>query len=288
MSTPPAGCRHPFPISSPFFATDLPAALPTTAEIENSQHILKATTHSKVVAVGQHFVVKYGVGLNLEEGRMMIFIQQRTRIPVPRVFALYHETEGKSFIVMERIHGQPLTELWNLYTETEKENLVAQLKGLLEQLRQIESPGGYCSLDQQPLYDPIFRTPLHNCDGPFDSEMSLNNALIKKCYSSGSEGVRYKAKFYQRHLHTFFRDHPPVLTHGDIQMKNIMIRPGPKPELVLLDWATAGWYPKYWEYTSALWCAWFQEDWSEWLPKFLEPFPKEYAWFEMLTQELAF
>jgi hypothetical protein len=61
----------------------------------------------RIVGVGLHFVSKFGVGINLIEGENMLFVQENTNVPVPRVFALYSNPETrKNYIVMERIVGQ--------------------------------------------------------------------------------------------------------------------------------------------------------------------------------------
>ena len=53
--------------------------------------------------------MKFGLGVNLIEGENMLFVREKTNIPIPRVFALYSAPEtGKNFIVMERILGQTL------------------------------------------------------------------------------------------------------------------------------------------------------------------------------------
>lgn len=41
----------------------------------------------------------------------------------------------------------------------------------------------------------------------------------------------------------------PVLTHGDLSSLNILAS-GNKV-VGIIDWETAGWYPSYWEYTTA-------------------------------------
>lgn len=73
------------PISVPYFAPrpSLPATLPTTADILSTQEILSKTTSTNVVAVGLHFVAKYGKHVDLEEGRTMKYVEDRTTVPVP-------------------------------------------------------------------------------------------------------------------------------------------------------------------------------------------------------------
>ena len=196
--TSPAAASSPptTPVSVPYYVPtiDLPAPLPTTAEIESSDQILKDEA-VKVVAVGTHFVVKYGKQLNLEEGRMMLFVQQSTRVPVPQVFALYHEG-GKNFIVMEKIHGQTLQATWHTFGDGDKKEIISHLRGYVEQIRNIQSPYGYYwSLGKRPLLHSMFASPSDDYNGPFDSEAKLNDAMVRKCRAS--EVLNKKAEYYE-------------------------------------------------------------------------------------------
>ncbi|KAJ4527774.1 hypothetical protein HRR83_000528 [Exophiala dermatitidis] len=282
----PQSCPTPF-IPVPYYVPTiaLPAPLPSIVEIEASTEILRERSTVKVVAIGSHYVVKYGETLNLEEGRMMVFIAQHTQIPVPRVYALFRDGKDRSFIVMERIHGQTLKETWHTFADHKKELIVMQLRHCIRQLRKVGSPGGYCGLDQKPLLDDIFWTPEQDCNGPFDTEADLNAAIVRKCRTS--EALKHKAEFYNLVFPEVLVGHQPVLTHGDLQKKNIMIRTGDENQVVILDWEVAGWYPTYWEYASTIFAAWFEDDWYRWIPQFLETFPNEYAWYAMVAQEIA-
>lgn len=99
------------------------------------------------------------------------------------------------FIVMERIHGHTLQETWHTFGDHEKRNIVTQKKDYLRQMRKIHSPGGYCSLNRQPLLHSIFWTPSHDCDGPFDTEVEFNDAMVRKCRAS--EALNMKANYDQ-------------------------------------------------------------------------------------------
>jgi hypothetical protein len=48
--------------------TLLSQQLPTIAEIDEAQDILSSTTECKVVVINTHFVVKYGLQVDLLEG----------------------------------------------------------------------------------------------------------------------------------------------------------------------------------------------------------------------------
>ena len=66
---------------------------------------------------------------------------------------------------------------------------------------------------------------------------------------------------------------PPVFTHGDLNPFNILIHDG--HVISIIDWAFAGWYPCYWEYTSA-WCGnQTRQAWQATISKFVEPYPAE-------------
>lgn len=93
----------------PFYADGLPCPLPTDDEIENAPDISMEYGGRRIVAVVQHFVVKFGLGVNPMEGENMLFVRDNTNIRVPRVYALYtNPVSGKHFIIIERIIGQTL------------------------------------------------------------------------------------------------------------------------------------------------------------------------------------
>lgn len=63
---------------------------------------------------------------------------------------------------------------------------------------------------------------------------------------------------------------------------------GTQLEMFMVDWEFAGWYPSYWEYSRAIFaCGRWEDDWSLWMDKILEPFRAEYAWVQLLLDELC-
>ncbi len=48
---------------------------------------------------------------------------------------------------------------------------------------------------------------------------------------------------------------------------------------MIIDWATAGWYPVYWEYANAMLAAadW-KDDWHVYLAQILDEFPNAHMW----------
>ena len=287
-------------ISLPYYANvaTLPANLPTTDEIENSQDVLCDQSARKVVGVGQHFVVKYGLAVDLIEGETMLFIQEATSMPVPRIYALFKDPiSKKAYIIMERIAGKSLDSEWPFLSQTQKDTITIKLRASFDEMRKLQSPGGYCSLGKRPLLDNVFWTgnTADTIAGPFETEAELNDAMIEKYIFNNLP--RMKADFYRRAFPLIFHDHPPVFTHGDLQQKNILVRKVPcsgkgeearfEYEIAILDWEFAGWYPSYWEYSRALFaCGRWNDDWSFWVDKILDPFLNEWVWMNMLLREL--
>ncbi|KAF2807783.1 uncharacterized protein BDZ99DRAFT_392062 [Mytilinidion resinicola] len=289
-------------INLPYFAdsASFPAPLPTVQEIESATETIQHTTGRKIAVVGDHFVVKYGVHVDLLEGETTLFLGKSTNVPVPRIYALFQSPDKRcSYIIMERISGWTLDLEWPNMDEARKDAVCSILRAILEEMRKLESPGGYCSIGRRGLPDGPFWTmdPLDPFRGPFDTESDLNEAMIAKYVADGLS--QHKANFYSRTFKEVFRNHVPVFAHADLQRKNIMVRFSSKAtglkqqgnverlELVIIDWEYAGWYPSYWEYARAVWaCGRWQDDWNYWIDQILDPFRNEFAWVEMLLKEM--
>lgn len=285
----------------PYLAKDVPCALPTNAEIEDSEIVLSAYGKRKVVRVGRHFVVKYGEGIDIIEGENMLYVQKATTITVPKVYALYTETcTGKNFIIMEFIEGDTLTDMWPNLSATQKSNIATKLRAFFHELSQLPSPGYFGSLGERPLLDEIFwtREKIPSINGPFETEQALIEAMAQKYVYDGRPS--YKADYYRQSLPHIFRDHRPTFSHADCQRKNIMVRKGPSLEylintdqlldddfeVTIIDWEKAGWYPNYWEYCLAICALRWDNDWCLYIQEFLPPFHAEAPWLQMLRFEL--
>ncbi|PGH15751.1 hypothetical protein AJ80_05459 [Polytolypa hystricis UAMH7299] len=159
----------------------------------------------------------------------------------------------------------------------------SHLKGYLRELRRIstgdDGSNTYIgSVDLGPVTDPILES--HRIKGPFDSEEVFNNAIIN-AYQSKAPKCQIK-NFLAGML--FQKRHQIVLTHGDLCLQNIIVNDGYVSGI--LDWKLSGWYPKYWEFSKALYVWKWQYDWIEYLVQILEPYDPEYAVHSFLTETL--
>ncbi|KAF6235290.1 hypothetical protein HO173_006484 [Letharia columbiana] len=311
-------------IALPFIAADVPSALPTNAEIEASKDVIAVTGGRRVVRVGTHFVVKYGLGVTILEGENMLFVRSTTTIPIPKVYALYTETDTKkNYIVMENIEGHTLAYKWPSLTESQKKAIATKLKLCFDELRQLPSPGYFGSLGKRPLLDDIFWTSQKksSINGPFENEDAVNEAMAQKYTFEVYGRTNYVADFYRQALPHVLCGHAPTLTHADFQRKNIIVQVVPpkvglwndcqhqpngirdapprdglwtakRPveeefKVTIIDWEKAGWYPSYWEYGTALYAVGrWDDDWGLFLRDMLSPYYSEARWLQTLRFEL--
>ncbi|KAJ8133483.1 hypothetical protein O1611_g137 [Lasiodiplodia mahajangana] len=176
---------------------------------------------------------------------------------------------------MERIQGEPLPRAWDKMSEEALEGILKQLKGYIQELRSLEPPPGTGveSCFGSSLYDS--RIPRGNPRfGPFKTIQEfhfwLRHDYKIEDYAGPDPG---KGQVWRDAVDvTRLQDGPwppPKFTHGDLNPFNILVRDG--KVVGIIDWEFSGWYPDYWEYTTA----WFGNRtrllWQGLLDKFLDP-----------------
>ncbi|KAI1329957.1 kinase-like domain-containing protein [Xylariaceae sp. FL0255] len=203
----------------------------------------------------------------------MKFVRDNTSIPGPEIYNAYKDEEsGHTRIIMEIIEGIELEEAWETYSATEKESVITQLKGYMEELRQFKEnfvntiDGSWC--------DNHF---LMTSGGPTGrSKMKADfNAGIVKALEQGKAQVHVDVEVTCDIFLETMKGHDIVLTHNDFAPRNILVQ-GSKV-VAILDWELAGYYTDHWEYCKAL----RQPDWqSGWikeraLDRILQPWLQE-------------
>ncbi|KAL8366857.1 hypothetical protein RB595_005020 [Gaeumannomyces hyphopodioides] len=201
---------------------------------------------------------------------------------------------------MEYIDGEPLTSCWGTMSNETRSDMARKMRHMLAKMPDIPSPGYFGCIGRRPIEQGMFWSPDAEVsegseapsdgatggpiDGPFDTEEQFTRAMIKKYLLIGT--LPHKARFYSHVLPRVLVNHPSIFTHGDLQRKNILIRPDGQP--VLIDWEYAAWYPSYWEYAMAMIAeGGWRDDWHEYVADMLEEqFPNEYLWLDMLVREL--
>lgn len=268
-----------------FLSTQLPEPLPTLETIGKAKETFPPTVNrNKVVRVGEHYVVKYGRQVDiLKEGWTMHYLQKTTSVAIPEVYAIFTDkTAQHYYVIMEYIKGPDMRTIWGDLEISEKEDITAQLAAYFTELHALPSPGffgcslpsGFGSLDKKTLPDFLFNAvegPGYG--GPYENIQELRQGLVKALRAAQAEETE-RANFFEHILPQIMVEDGPVFSHGDLQLRNIILRDDGK--VILIDWAMSGWYPSCWDYAYTMFAAQFQSDWHAWVPKFLPEYPSEY------------
>ena len=225
-------------------------------------------------------LVKFGRTVHLAEASALRLVAASTSLPVPKVYCAFrNEKSGKSYIVMERIDGEMLGRKWRQMSEVEREGILKQLKEMWEELRGIvnERPGKVCAADGGTLHDHrIWGAAGAKGMGPFKTEGEFNLFLrngIESTEKMEEGGVKRDVeRLIEMHREREGKHLKTVFTHGDISVSNILVRGG--KVVGLIDFEMAGFYPEYWEYTTAM-NSNYIKGWREEISKFLTPYPWE-------------
>lgn len=221
-----------------------------------------------VLFLTKNMCVKYGRRVSLREASTIRFVAEKTSIPVPRIYCAF-EHRGRRYIVMERLHGKSIGIGWFKRSEESRAKILAQLKDMVDEMRRIKPPDGtgVAHIDGGSLYDERIFGPTLSF-GPFDTVQDFHRHLRGGLEASPRNMPEIKTLISQQEAI------PPVtvFTHGDLSSLNILAR---GDEVVgIVDWETAGWYPPYWEYSTA-WNANPQNQfWKDEVDKFLDIAPE--------------
>ncbi|KUI61302.1 hypothetical protein VP1G_08499 [Cytospora mali] len=238
---------------------------------KHARRLSWGTQPGGVVFISPSLCIKSTPFTTLAEANAMRFIAQHTSIPVPKVHCSFEE-KGQTYILMERIEGETLARAWGLRSDESKTQILRQLKTFVEELRGLPATPttGVSNVDGGPIFD--HRLPRKSSWGPFATIKEFHRELRSGIDAgdieddASSPGVKGMASFHEQAWQ------PPVFTHGDLSALNILVRADVVVGIV--DWETAGWFPPYWEYTSAkhtnpqvLW-------WEDEVDKFVTPMPE--------------
>ncbi|KAI0530282.1 kinase-like domain-containing protein [Xylaria digitata] len=239
-----------FHIRLPYFAP-APVQLPTYEEVITQENqaafeLIPRRLERRVVKFGDHFVVKYGKKINLIEGKNILIIKEYTKMPIPKLYAMYqHEPSGNKVMIMEYVPGRLLGKCYDSLDDEQKASVGVQLRRHLSDMRKIPSPGVYGLPGCRPyLAQPhIFKRRT----GPFEIPAEFFEAYLSAQFPEAGK-LRYpqieelKLQFLE-----LSRGHgKPVFTHGNLHDRNIVLRDDGL--ICILDWESASFFPEYFEF----------------------------------------
>lgn len=292
------------PVSLPFKNNFLPLpSLPTADETRACTNVLWDGV-SKVVAINDEIVAKFGGSVDDWEGQALVYLERHaSKVSAPRLYAMYHDSD-QLFLVMQRAPGVQLDSIWPTLTESEKDDVIAKLGQTFDVMREAKCPWPdfFGGLDGGSVPHYLFYSQKGDQKylGPFYGEAAFVAGLVENFRVLTERNGRpdYKVRFYETYLPRVLQGHRPTLTHGDVQQKNIMIaenasqnKKGERSfDITLVDWAYAGWYPDFWEFfcaSSPFIFFYWEEDWCWRAQQFLHVYPAEMAMMRMIDKDLG-
>lgn len=205
---------------------------------------------------------------DLSEAFALRLVSEKTSIPVPKVyFAFAHR--GSTYIVMQHLRGQMAVRDWHGRSNESKTKILNQLHSIVTELRSVAPPAG-CGVSSV-TGGPIFshRLPSKLYWGPFSTVRQFHQELVENMDLDTRAGLQPDlAKLFQFYS---LAENDVVLTHGDLSSLNIIVR-GDRV-VGIVDWETAGWFPRYWEYTCAKQVNSTNPLWADAVDHFIHPMP---------------
>ncbi|EME79021.1 uncharacterized protein MYCFIDRAFT_34938 [Pseudocercospora fijiensis CIRAD86] len=233
---------------------------------------------SSVLFLTANVCVKYGRFQHLSEAAAMQYVAANTSVPVPKVYCAF-ERKGVTYIVMSRLQGSPIGHRWEHRSEEAKARLLKQLREYVEEMRSLRPARevGVEGVDGGKLYDVRLSGGVNGV-GPFKSIHDFHS-FLRDGVEFSQEQLPEVNELVERHTKARY---DLRFTHGDLNSMNILVK---EDDIVgIVDWDTCGWFPEYWEYTTARNVNPFNEFWKDEIPKFLDEYP-DAAYMEAIRQQ---
>lgn len=219
---------------------DIVSVLPRAPKLYNNGNGIFGV---RVSRINQDIVVKYGSDVGIHEARNTKYAGEHSE-PVPQIYDFWEEVheasshgerQSVSYIVMQHIEGDLLSEIWTRLNENVRRSIDKQILDAISKLHSLtsENPGPVGGGPSEGAFFTDYGA------GPFSSRADIEswfNERLLVCQDCGiaTQTTPFTGRF--EHL---------VMCHGDLHLRNMILdRHG---KLWFIDWADAGYYPAYFE-----------------------------------------
>lgn len=170
-------------------------------------------------------------------------------------------SDDRTGLILAYLPGVPLAELWPSLTSSQREAVKSELCGLLVRMR--SQPFSYYGRPtRQPylLFSEISTETYESCDSRSGWDDSRVGALQEH---TANAQVAVDLERIQRSTNGAKDWDRPVLTHGDLSDRNILVDPDSLAVTGFLDWEMANIMPAYFEYAAARLLGGHQPEWRK-------------------------
>ena len=228
------------------------------------------------------------------EANALDLLFSETTIPIPRVRRVV-KRQWDSLIIMDYIPGSTLAHVWPTFSMWRKIRVGFTLRRYVRQLRRLKAsattpPGPLSAQGARICESPIFGQ-VQSHRGPFASYFELSTFFNER-HQMAMDAKEVPQDDPSRN-DLFDNSEPLVLTHQDLNLRNIIV--GEDGRLWIVDWAWAGYYPPWFEYVAMVRQ---NEDemisgtndnfWKAMVPFICGPYFKQERWLWRMSQGLYF
>lgn len=223
---------------------------------------------NQIVPLPFGLMLKWSDGTRLEEV-LATEVCRAAGIPTPKIISYGDHPDtphAPISILMTRLPGRELGQMYKYLSPEARATTLRELKLYLSTIRSWESPWGeerVCSITGGAIRS--IRVPKHTI-GPCETPQEFHEHLLSTARNSFASEAEFEKKLRTAKKLQDLQQPGVKFTHGDLKHHNILV--DEEGHITgFLDWEAAGWYPEFWEYTTAL--------------RFLR---RDFWWYEFLMQ----
>ena len=227
-------------------------------------------TGSTVLNVGRMFYIHspstiLKLGTDEGEGTMTALAQAILGACVPRVVSIVtipsksRNTDARQGLILTRQPGRPIVELWPSLSPSQRKVVKTNLRDLLIKMR-LSVFAHYGRPAGQPY---VLNTEMRPDKYAYcNTRSKWDDSRVRAMHFYSSDARRLNTLEQVQRGVTGMKDWDrPVLTHGDLSDRNILVHPHTLKVTGFLDWEMANIIPAYFEYVAARLCEGHDSEW---------------------------
>lgn len=210
---------------------------------------------NQIIPLPFGLLLKWSDGTRLEEV-LATKVCYAAGLPTPRIISYGDHPEtphAPVSILMTRLPGREIGQVYKSLSKEAQTTFLADFKLYLSTIREWKSPWGdeqTCSITGGAIRSIC--VPMHKI-GPCETPQEFHECLLAPAWKSSTfkSDEEYEEKLRCARKFQSLQRPGVKFTHGDIKHHNILV--DDEGHITgFLDWEAAGWYPEFWEYTTAV------------------------------------